>query len=127
MACDPAQLLEDSKCFQCNLSGALFDAVEIVLLCAIRDGDVMACDPSSLAEDAKCILTCIPQGQMQAVKLAVLCEIAEGGGVGGGCACQVFTGAAPPALPTDPTKPALFFPTGGGSLQQFDVLSQSWV
>lgn len=124
MACDPAQLLEDSKCFQCNLSGALFDAVEIVLLCAIRDGDVMACDPSSLAEDAKCILTCIPQGQMQAVKLAVLCDVAAGGGSGAGCC--VYQGRAP-LPPDDVTAAAIDYPLGGGSIQQWNIATAAWV
>lgn len=65
---------------------------------------------------------------MPSVKLTVLCQIlAAGGGGGGGGTQEVFTGAAPPAAPTDPTKPAVFYPTGGGSLFQWDVGSASWV
>ncbi len=50
---------------------------------------------------------------------------AGGGGGGGGGTTQVYTGAAPPAAPTDPTKPALFYPTGGGTLLQWD--GAAWV
>jgi hypothetical protein len=77
MACDPNQLLEDSKCFSCKYDsmGALYDAVEIVLLCAIRDGDNLPCDPDFLANEARCILSCIPPGAMQAVKIRILCDI----------------------------------------------------
>jgi len=38
---------------------------------------------------------------------------------------QVYQGRAP-AAPDDPTKPALDYPVGGGSLQQWDVPTVSW-
>jgi hypothetical protein len=125
MACDPNTLLEQARCYECALSGTLIDAVEIVLLCAIRDGDTMACDPQSLLAEASCILCAIPPGAMGAVKLSLLCQILAGGGSGG--TAQVFTGAAPPAAPTDPTQPAVFYPTGGGSLLQWDIGTATWV
>lgn len=40
---------------------------------------------------------------------------------------EVYTGAAPPAAPDDPTRPAVWYPTGGGSLLQWDVALQAWV
>lgn len=46
---------------------------------------------------------------------------------GGSGETQVYTGAAAPAAPDDPTVPALYYPTGGGPLQQWDVASQAWV
>ena len=52
-----------------------------------------------------------------------------GGGtitVGGGI-LQVYTGTFPPATPDDPTEAAIFYPTGGGSIQQWDIPSQTWV
>jgi hypothetical protein len=76
MACDPNTLLAQAKCFDCALSGIMFDAVEIVLLCAIRDGVVLACDPQTLITQANCIITCIPPGAMPAVKISLLCQIA---------------------------------------------------
>jgi len=79
MACDPNQLLEDSKCFSCKYDslGHLYSAVEILLLCAIRDGDNLPCDPDYLAKQAKCIISCIPPGAMQAVKIKILCDILD--------------------------------------------------
>ena len=38
---------------------------------------------------------------------------------------QVYQGLAP-IPPFDPTRPALDYPLGGGSLQQWDVASQTW-
>lgn len=75
MACDPAVLLEQAKCFQCTLVGDLFPAVEIVLLCAWRDGTLPSCDPQTLVAQASCIRACIPPGMMSAVKLSILCQI----------------------------------------------------
>lgn len=75
MACDPNTLLEQAKCFQCNLTPGMFAAVEIVLLCALRDGTPLSCDPQTLITEASCILGCIPPGMMSAVKIALLCEI----------------------------------------------------
>lgn len=40
---------------------------------------------------------------------------------------QIYTGLLPPAAPNHPTLPALFYPHGGGPLQQWDVPSQAWV
>lgn len=49
-----------------------------------------------------------------------------GGGAGGGSgAVQVYTGASPPAAPANPALPALFYPTGGGTLSQWD--GAAWV
>jgi hypothetical protein len=44
-----------------------------------------------------------------------------GSGVG-----QVYVDKAP-AAPDDPTQAALSYPSGGGGIQQWDVLTQSWV
>lgn len=38
---------------------------------------------------------------------------------------QVYTGASPPAAPDDPTLPAVFYATGGGTLYQWD--GAAWV
>jgi hypothetical protein len=79
MACDPNTLLAQARCYQCLLTGDLFPAVEIVLLCAWRDRTVLACDPQTLVAQASCIRSCIPYGMMPAVKAALLCDIASGG------------------------------------------------
>lgn len=40
---------------------------------------------------------------------------------------QIYTGAAAPAAPDDPTEAAVFYPDGGGPLLQWDVVGQAWV
>lgn len=75
MACDPATLIQQSSCFQCIVSQGMQPYVEIVLLCAIRDGTVISTDPQDLITQASCLLGCIPPGAVNAVKLALLCDI----------------------------------------------------
>ncbi len=103
MACDPQTLIEGARCFDCfGSNGVLLDAMEIVLLCAIRDGDTsMACDPQTLVSQSNCIIQCVPLGMMQAVRIYLLCQIAAAGGGGGGSSGGVTCGvAAPVAAPT---------------------------
>ena len=40
---------------------------------------------------------------------------------------QVYTGASPPVAPDDPTRAALYYPTGGGSLLQWSIGTATWV
>ena len=44
----------------------------------------------------------------------------------GAATAQIYEGRAP-APPDDPTRPALDYPVGGGSLQQWYILGQVWV
>lgn len=62
-------------------------------------------------------------------KIASLNGAGSGGSSGGGGSGvqQVFTGASPPAAPTNPAIAAVFYPTGSGSIQQWDVASQAWL
>lgn len=76
MACEPSTILSQGACFQCLLTGNLIVAAEIVLLCALRDGEPIPTDPQALVSRAGCILACIPTGMLNAVKLAILCDIA---------------------------------------------------
>lgn len=57
----------------------------------------------------------------------ILQETGTGGGGSGSGSQEVYQGASPPAAPDDPTRPAVFYPSGGGSMQQWDVGSQAWV
>lgn len=100
MACDPAALLADAQCwFSCSSAG-LNDAMEVMLLCALRDGDTtMACDPQSLMTEAHCLSSCIPQGMMGAVKLGLLCQIVQAGGGGGGGGSCLYCGLVDPVAP----------------------------
>ncbi len=83
------------------------------------------CSADVLLESGKCF-QCLTKKELQIVIAQLLCEIkTNGGGGGGGGTIQVYTGAAPPAAPDDPTKPALYYPTGGGTLFQWD--GAAWV
>ncbi len=77
MACALPALLEQAKCLQCNLTGDLYAAAEIVLLCALRDGEALPCTSAELIARANCIRSCIPLGMLGAVRLALLCAIAD--------------------------------------------------
>lgn len=102
MACDPNTLIDQAKCYYCTLTGDLYPAVEIVLLCAWRDGTLLSCDPQSLISQASCIRSCIPLGMMPAVKAAILCDIA-GGTCAGPIAPSNVNAAAAGALMLDVT------------------------
>ena len=81
-----------------------------------------ACSASELLESGKCF-DCLTKKQLQIVIAQLLCEISAGGG---GCGTiQVF--ANYPAAPTDPTKAALSYPSGGGTLYQWDLVTLAWV
>lgn len=49
-----------------------------------------------------------------------------GGGAGGGGTIQIYTDPKP-VTPIDPTLPALYYPSGGGTLEEWDVASQAWL
>jgi len=120
MACDPQTLLNDARCFQCYGSGVMFDAMEVVLLCAILDGDTsMACDPQSLLSQANCLLCTIPPGAFAAVRVSLLCQIAAaGGGGGGGTGGVTCSTADPVAAPTNVCT--LHYRTDNGSLWKWN-------
>lgn len=78
MACDIPTLITESACFDCKFQGDMYLASEIVLLCAIRDGETVDTDPDALLEQAACILCQVPRGLLPAIKLTLLCHIANG-------------------------------------------------
>ncbi len=79
------------------------------------------CSAQDLLEAGKCF-QCATKKELAIIQLQLLCEILDGGGGGG---TQVFD--TYPAAPTDPTKAALSYPSGGGTLYQWDVASQTWL
>ncbi len=105
MACDPNTLINGARCFECYGMGRMFDAMEVVLLCAIVDGNTsMACDPQTLMSQANCLLCTIPDGMWEPIKVSLLCQIAAAGGGGGGGGTGgviCFTGADPVAAPAN--------------------------
>ncbi len=124
MATDANTLLNDTRCYEC-LSPGMWQLLKLGLLKQILLASSPMADTSTnaLLEAAKCY-ECLSPGMWQLLELALLQQIVNAGGGGGGT-IQVYTGAAPPAAPDDPTKPALFYPTGGGTLFQWD--GASWV
>ena len=81
------------------------------------------CSAQDLLTAGACF-SCLTKKELQIVIAQLLCEISA---EGGGGTTQVFIDYAPGTPPTDPTKPALSYPAGGGSLSQWDVASQTWV
>ncbi len=85
-----------------------------------------ACNVNDLMAEASCF-ACQPPGVWPILELALLCQIfnAGGGSGGGSSSVQVYEGRDP-AAPNDPTKAAVSFPVGGGSLTQWSVVNQAW-
>lgn len=81
-----------------------------------------SCSTSELLASGACF-QCLTKKELQIVIAQLLCEISSSGGGGG--TPQVFD--TYPAVPDDPTKAALSYPSGGGTLYQWDVGSQTWV
>lgn len=106
--------------FHCIPSGAIWYAV-LAALIDISNGDDVPTDVNTLLEQARCLECEIPPGLLPYQILTALRGISSGGAG----AQEVYTGAAPPAAPDDPTKPAVFYPTGGGALLQWD--GAAWV
>ena len=124
MACDPQTLVNNARCFQCYGQGEMFDAMEVVLLCAIIDGDTsMACDPQTLLDQASCLLCTIPPGMFPAIRVSLLCQIAASGGGGGGGGGGVTCGSgAPVAAPSGAC--ALYVNTDDGVI--FSYFGGAW-
>lgn len=82
-----------------------------------------SCSASELLASGACF-QCLTKKELQIVIAQLLCEISAGGGGAG--TIQVYQGRDP-AAPDDPTKAALSYPVGGGTLTQWDIVSQLWV
>lgn len=64
--------------------------------------------------------------QERDILVAIAEGINQGGGGGGAGAIEVYEGRDP-LPPDDPTKAALSYPSGGGTLTQWDTVAQAWV
>lgn len=113
-------LLDAAVCLECNLPPGM---VPYMILAQLRTnaGLGMAIAQSDI-DAAVCAFCQLSPGMVQYLILAQLIT----GGSGSG-SVQVYTGAAPPAAPANPALPALFYPSGGGSLSQWDVGGAAWV
>ena len=123
----PQTLLTGGRCFDCYGASAV-QMMRLSLLSNILTAlnPMAATDPQSLLTYGKCF-DCYGANGIQMMELALLDQILAAGGGGGGGTQEVFQDYAPGTPPTDPTKPALSFSTGGGTLFQWDVASQTWV
>lgn len=96
-------------------------AVMAYILQATIDGDTVSADPAALANAARCY-DCV--GVTPGMIIELLVSLNSGAGPGGtNQVLQDATGAPPP----DPLRAAISFPTGGGTISQWDVNSQAWV
>lgn len=79
MACNPAELLRDAKCYLACIPPGLAPWAEIALLCALRDADTSVCaSTASLIEATRCLECAIPLGMTPYVKMALLCHLING-------------------------------------------------
>ena len=122
-AIDPQPLLDDLKCNFCVIPPGLIQYAILAALVDVANGDPVPSDPQELIDEARCLECTIPPGLVPYAMLSAISNISGGGGGG---AQEVYIGRDP-LPPDDPTKPALSFPSGGGTLTQWDVGSASWV
>lgn len=99
MSCDANTLVSSAtaSAFLQQIPGYMLEAVEVLLLCAIRDGTPLSCDPNTLMQQANCLMQCIPIGMMPAVKLSILCTMVSQGV--GGPTCVNLNGGNPTTVP----------------------------
>ena len=69
----------------------------------------------------------LSEQEFWAASLATMCLIKDNIGGGGGTTNPVYTGAAPPAAPTDPTQPAIFYPDNDAlPIQVWNTTTLAW-
>jgi hypothetical protein len=108
--------------FNCIPPGAIWYAI-LAALIDISNGDDVPTDVNTLMSEAACLENCIPPGL---VPYQILTAIMGLSGSTGGGTIQVYIGRDP-APPDDPTKAAVSYPAGGGSLSQWNVGTAAWV
>jgi hypothetical protein len=113
-SCAPQDLLTGTECWLC-LPPLVQQAIRIVLLCAIKNGDTVICDPQTLQNEANCILSCVPMGSMAAVEIKLLCDIANNSG-GNSC---VSCGAGAPVAAPEGCDCGFYIDTTNGDLWKY--------
>lgn len=121
-----ASLTAGAACLDCIPKGMQMP----VLISIFAQIAGMSADAATLVSDARC-LQCIPHGMQMPVLIYLAQQIIAGGGGGGMGVGLLQVGvngwAGPPALPPDPTRPWLSYPSGGGGISEWDVPSQTWI
>lgn len=122
----PQDLLTGGRCFNCYGASAV-QMMRLSLLARIltTTNPSAMTDPQSLITYGKCF-DCYGASLVEMMELALLDQIFISGGGGGGGSTQVYQGRDP-LPPDDPTKGAMSYPVGGGTLTQWDVPTQSWL
>ena len=128
MAAQSAQsLFELAGCLSCL--GPVDNAQTMrlgLLLNILSELEVETMTPQELMTEASCY-ACLPGvSQGDAIELALLDQISQNISGGGGGTIQVYE-SRDPAPPDDPTKPAISFPTGGGTITQWPANGPAWV
>jgi hypothetical protein len=111
----------------------LEDACDTGISC-LQDRDLLVAIAQALADSlgmtatellqAACTsgISCLQERDL----MIVIAQATNDGGGGVGGAIEVYEGRDP-LPPDDPTKGALSYPTGGGTLTQWSVGAQAWV
>ena len=112
-----SQLLADA----CTSRIACLPDRDLLIVLAQASAGSMATATELLEDACTSGIACLPDKQL----LIVIAQATNAGGGAGGVqqVYQDHTGSPP----DDPTKPAISFPTGGGTISQWDVGSQTWV
>jgi hypothetical protein len=117
-------LIDSVPCDLCNMDPGLVPYAILAALIDVSNGDSVPATTQGLITEANCLICLVPPGLVPFLTIQAIRGITAGGGGGGGDQ-QVYTGAAPPAAPDNPALPAVFYPTGGGALLQWD--GAAWV
>jgi len=118
-AIDPQPVIDAAQPWCCLPPGDLWFGV-LAALIAVSEGDPMP-TVDELNEQIACLKCAVQSGDVPLLILGAVSAVSSGASG----AIQVYTGAAPPAAPNDPTKPALYYPTGGGTMLQWN--GAAWV
>jgi len=126
-SCNPQALFSASPCAVTCLDPKQAKAIQVRLLCAILNGEIMACDKDTLMANANCLM-CLEPWQLDAIMVYLLCQIMASGAVGGGTVVTCGD-VAPVAAPTGTCGLYYQRNTGvsPGSLYYWDAGSASWV
>lgn len=124
----PQELVTAAKCFDCGLGRETLLAIIAYELRALAG--MAASTPQELATAAKCFDCGLGSETLLAI-IAYSIEQLTGGSSG---LREIYEGndIDPNGIlvPNDPTKPAIYYPSGGGTggtLWQWEVGSQTWV
>ena len=120
-AIDPQPYINAATCDFCKIPPGMIWYAVLAGLIDVGNGDPVPTDTNALMEEATCLFQCIPAGYLPYAILAAVSNISGGGGGG---TQQVYRNEP---IPDDPTLPALSFPSGGGTLTQWDPDLAAWV